>query len=740
MYLSPDDFTWKESVLYEDVLFAFKVYFALCDEMKGNETELILFNSVNEVKEKIVKRLNDVIKFNWPNKEDKYNYFITEDRLDLTVAKYSLSGQSDGRCSTVIIRAELKELIGIDANKNIGNLLYCDSYLLLNDEITRLTANIPMFKFFFSTGLHLFDRNAYEIAKRLAQIETFSFNFPSKGALFTREEYSGEQHDLVLSTNGEPYKIAHFTVMEGTVTISNNYVLIKDRSLGIFAIAASNLEAVNIIDGTDWLALVLVVKDRSGLPMGDVIEKDILLVFHESTLMSRRLEFKNYLRNTHNAVLYSDNFYEHYVSLLIQFRDHNFNYIANSFNLTNIHQYLRKQLALEKTEHQVPLFTSKFDHSSKPAIIINTGILNSGAETMSAILKESAGTFFRKVHLVTVDNIGEIKNILFKDNLTILTVRQQCSFIEIIGCIDLEKVMLVATCYSVNLACFTSDKGREEFNGVKNILDSRLCNFVLVDDSTVHEDTVAKKMEILGWMRKEGVFNKRAFTKNSKEVKVIFENRMDVGYLEELLRVEGNNLSDLGSIVKINQVVYWEKTKFLDFLKLLNIPWNFKESKKIEKVNRSHKLYGMLMEEEMNFHKLIDETNKAKLASEAMVIVAARGRVAFLEEKGVVYEFERNYNLNVTNKGEWTKECYIDVQGRNIDREVLEQYLMGLNSKIPQLLPMMEKLSEEEEESINLGMLEEDLPDGWTLDTFVFVNEEGERFRRHPCRSVNRFE
>ncbi len=345
-------FSYFQSSIYNEAFFLFNLYFLLIDEFKIYQYDLVTNKiTFSKFKNSFAEKLNKYIKEIYEKDEKSFSYFIQPEKILVNVEEYQILGSYSSnknplnKNKTKILRIEIKDIVSPISSRLIGSILYCDSFVFCHNEIHNLTHDILPFKFFYTSHLHMFDKDnyLYEPIKIITKSTTIKFNdIQFKGLAFYREEYNipylfPSNKDLGFDSD------QMFVTLEGKIAVFNDCLVFYDNSLGQLPIDDENLSEIQYKEENKFSVLLFKIKDENKFALTGIIKNEILIYLHSANTSMKNYKFEmiNFLRkrfNTKFKYLTSEKYEEYEIAIktIDENKYFNLNYISNTFNFANI--------------------------------------------------------------------------------------------------------------------------------------------------------------------------------------------------------------------------------------------------------------------------------------------------------------------------------------------------------------------------------------------------------------------
>jgi len=341
------------------------------------------------------------------------------------------------------------------------------------------------------------------------------------------------------------------------------------------------------------------------------------------------------------------------------------------------------------------------------------------------------------------DIINKIKSeIPNKKDILIISITKQISILEFITKItqaienfyDIYEILNI--CYCMTYKYFFVNENKNIFSGIHNIVNENLINYIFIDDSDITSDKVENLNKLTSIMNtKAKFFNKRSFIHSEKEICKIYENITDYQNILNFYSSFKSSKSLKASDLFIKLMYLLDRSKFEEYLgTCFNIALLSKSTKKIN----SSSLTGEDYEKQM-----IDKVLSYKARCNEPVIESITGYVSFKDD--LDRDKRRIYHVKAFYKDYSIIECAENIQpqdvglifiGINLKENIdyFKELVIKLSGELPQLNVYRDKstITQKEIENLNQINLFRDVPEGWYLDTPIFVDPNEKRHNFHP--------
>ena len=360
-----------------------------------------------------------------------------------------------------------------------------------------------------------------------------------------------------------------------------------------------------------------------------------------------------------------------------------------------------------------------------------------------------------------VENITKIQSDPKKINLVF--IYHICNILAFIK--DLEtkipdfsqKYDILNLSYTINYSWLKADRFKNKIP--QNFIYENIINNIFIEEGLLPPEKIEKynKLITLG-NSKARIFNTRSFYLNEKELRqILFESiqikpKLINFYLNSYEKLEQNKPVYQNIFIPFKYMIKEELFKKF-FENSINSPlftrwkkYEIKNNQKIEKIefpledNEKPKL-----SDDNEYQKYLRKiVSFAKMSQIEPIFTQIFGNTIFIEnnEKREISQFECNYkiknvNLSKNNKID-NKNIGIFVVGKNLffdnNYDFYEKILFELCGKFPDFRPYKKKeeITEKERENLNYINLTRPLPEGWTLEGPVVVDDKDEIHYEHP--------
>ena len=360
------------------------------------------------------------------------------------------------------------------------------------------------------------------------------------------------------------------------------------------------------------------------------------------------------------------------------------------------------------------------------------------------------------------DNINKIQ--FDPKRINIIFIYHICNILTFIKELDekinlLERFDVLNISYAINYSWIKADKFKNKIP--QNFLYEDIINNIFIEEGLLSPDKIEKNNKYITMSNtKAKLYTTRSFYLNEKELRqILFETyqikpkliKFYLNYYEKLEQdkpVYQNIFIPFKYMVQENLL-----KKFFD--NSINYPLFFKwktseiiNNKKIEKIR--------FPLEEPEKPKLSDDTEYQKYLSKIVSMAKMSqiepiftqifgNTVLFNEnnkdkEKRTISELECNYKVkNIINNNNGNKNNIgLFILGKNLyfenDKEFYSKILFELSGKFPEFRPYKKKedITEKERENLNYINLTRPLPEGWSLEGPVVVDDKDEVHYEHP--------
>ena len=319
-----------------------------------------------------------------------------------------------------------------------------------------------------------------------------------------------------------------------------------------------------------------------------------------------------------------------------------------------------------------------------------------------------------------------------------------------------EKYDILNISYAINYSWLKADRFKNKIP--QNFIYENIINNIFIEEGLLPPEKIEKlnKLITLG-NSKARIFNTRSFYLNEKELRQILFEKYQIK--SKLMNFYINNYEILDHNKPVYQNIfipfkYMIKEDLFKkfFANSINSPlFSIWKKTEIENNKRIEKIIFPVEDKEKP--KLSDDNeyqkylrkivSLAKMSQIEPFFVQIFGNCIFMENKDKrdASEFECSYkikNINLSKNKIENKNIGIFVLGKNLDFEnnydFYEKILFELCGKFPDLRPYKKKeeITEKERENLNYINLTRPLPEGWTLEGPVVVDDKDEIHYEHP--------
>ena len=315
--------------------------------------------------------------------------------------------------------------------------------------------------------------------------------------------------------------------------------------------------------------------------------------------------------------------------------------------------------------------------------------------------------------------------------------------------------------YTVNYSWFKADRFKNKIK--HNLIYDDIVNNIFIDEGLLPQDKITKFNKYISMANpKANIYTSRSFYLNEKELKQIFEKimlkpKVIKFYLDYYEKIPINKNIYQNIYIPFKYMVKEDLIKKF-FINSINVPL-FEKWKKIEYENDKKIIKIEFPPDEPPKPKLSDDTEYQKYLEKVVSIAKVGETEPYLVElfgnciinneenknnkdknKRNISKIECNYKIkNLTNiKNEEKNEIGIFALGKNLINEenddFYEKMVLTLSGKFPDLRPYKKKeeLTQEERQNLNYINLTRPLPQGWSLEGPVVVDENDNIHYEHP--------
>jgi len=516
--------------------------------------------------------------------------------------------------------------------------------------------------------MHLNHNPTYEIPQYLKAM------FEKKPVIMDKEYqavifFNNDYKFQYLSSNDNPYN--YFIYLNGKISILDGYIYMYDQSLGHIILEKKNIISIEYKDEIRYTYLLIKIDDTSKFPLTNIVKNEILIYISSSSIRSYKADLYNSLKSDYNKVetfkTDQQDFYSKLAYLMYENEKENINYISNSFFLEKTKQILIQNLGYEnlylrlkncgkefsfeeynqikrlsqaenKNSTKISNLSQVNTESKRIKIVFVIGNINSSFEIFSEYILDTAKSIDKNCSLFKAkryeqnlikaytDFLGLSANSKLDKSFNktlIIPVGLEINIPTLLHTIAdnfggftkfFEIFEITNICFAINYSCFLRNKNNDLFNILGHIKHEELCKFLLIDESNVSKRKVDRFNAIIQLTNKNCTFfNKRSFTRNSKEVKkIITDSYFNEKYLIKLFSLGIFNI-DNNKLISEEQFFFktefYAKRNLLEDLvtKFLNVHFNPKNARDKIKKKEEVKAYDNYTNKYMNNFDFQDE-------------------------------------------------------------------------------------------------------------------------------------
>ena len=360
------------------------------------------------------------------------------------------------------------------------------------------------------------------------------------------------------------------------------------------------------------------------------------------------------------------------------------------------------------------------------------------------------------------DNINKIQ--FDPKRINIIFIYHICNILTFIKELDekinlLERFDVLNISYAINYSWIKADKFKNKIP--QNFLYEDIINNIFIEEGLLSPDKIEKNNKYITMSNtKAKLYTTRSFYLNEKELRqILFETyqikpKLIKFYLDYYEKLEQDKPVYQNIFIPFKYMVQENLLKkFFD--NSINYPLFFKwKTSEIINNKRVEKIRFPLDEPEKP--KLSDDTeyqkylskivSMAKMSQIEPIFTQIFGNTVLInennkdKEKRTISELECNYKVkNIINNNNGNKNNIgLFILGKNLyfenDKEFYSKILFELSGKFPEFRPYKKKedITEKERENLNYINLTRPLPEGWSLEGPVVVDDKDEVHYEHP--------
>ena len=359
------------------------------------------------------------------------------------------------------------------------------------------------------------------------------------------------------------------------------------------------------------------------------------------------------------------------------------------------------------------------------------------------------------------DNINKIQ--FDPKRINIIFIYHICNILTFIKELDekinlLERFDVLNISYAINYSWIKADKYKNKIP--QNFLYEDIINNIFIEEGLLSPDKIEKNNKYITMSNtKAKLYTTRSFYLNEKELRqILFETyqikpKLIKFYLDYYEKLEQDKPVYQNIFIPFKYMVQENLLKkFFD--NSINYPLFFKwKTSEILNNKRVEKIRFPLDEPEKP--KLSDDTeyqkylskivSMAKMSQIEPIFTQIFGNTVLInesnkdKEKRTISELECNYKVkNIINNNGNKNNIGLFILGKNLyfenDKEFYSKILFELSGKFPEFRPYKKKedITEKERENLNYINLTRPLPEGWSLEGPVVVDDKDEVHYEHP--------
>ena len=360
------------------------------------------------------------------------------------------------------------------------------------------------------------------------------------------------------------------------------------------------------------------------------------------------------------------------------------------------------------------------------------------------------------------DNINKIQ--FDPKRINIIFIYHICNILTFIKELDekinlLERFDVLNISYAINYSWIKADKFKNKIP--QNFLYEDIINNIFIEEGLLSPDKIEKNNKYITMSNtKAKLYTTRSFYLNEKELRqILFETyqikpKLIKFYLDYYEKLEQDKPVYQNIFIPFKYMVQENLLKkFFD--NSINYPLFFKwKTSEIINNKRVEKIRFPLEEPEKP--KLSDDTeyqkylskivSMAKMSQIEPIFTQIFGNTVLInennkdKEKRTISELECNYKVkNIINNNNGNKNNIgLFILGKNLyfenSSEFYSKILFELSGKFPEFRPYKKKedITEKERENLNYINLTRPLPEGWSLEGPVVVDDKDEVHYEHP--------
>ena len=360
------------------------------------------------------------------------------------------------------------------------------------------------------------------------------------------------------------------------------------------------------------------------------------------------------------------------------------------------------------------------------------------------------------------DNINKIQ--FDPKRINIIFIYHICNILTFIKELDekinlLERFDVLNISYAINYSWIKADKFKNKIP--QNFLYEDIINNIFIEEGLLSPDKIEKNNKYITMSNtKAKLYTTRSFYLNEKELRqILFETyqikpKLIKFYLDYYEKLEQDKPVYQNIFIPFKYMVQENLLKkFFD--NSINYPLFFKwktseiiNNKKIEKIRFPlDEPEKPKLSDDTEYQKYLSKiVSMAKMSQIEPIFTQIFGNTVLInennkdKEKRTISELECNYKVkNIINNNNGNKNNIgLFILGKNLyfenDKEFYSKILFELSGKFPEFRPYKKKedITEKERENLNYINLTRPLPEGWSLEGPVVVDDKDEVHYEHP--------
>ena len=348
--------------------------------------------------------------------------------------------------------------------------------------------------------------------------------------------------------------------------------------------------------------------------------------------------------------------------------------------------------------------------------------------------------------------------------INIIFIYHICNILTFIKELDqkinlLERFDVLNISYAINYSWIKADKFKNKIP--QNFLYEDIINNIFIEEGLLSPDKIEKNNKYITMSNtKAKLYTTRSFYLNEKELRqILFETyqikpKLIKFYLDYYEKLEQDKPVYQNIFIPFKYMVQENLLKkFFD--NSINCPLFFKwktseiiNNKKIEKIRFPlDEPEKPKLSDDTEYQKYLSKiVSMAKMSQIEPIFTQIFGNTVLInesnkdKEKRTISELECNYKVkNIINNNTGNKNNIgLFILGKNLyfenDKEFYSKILFELSGKFPEFRPYKKKedITEKERENLNYINLTRPLPEGWSLEGPVVVDDKDEVHYEHP--------